>query len=87
MDGEEEKALLLFKLVRKDNWNNRYDRLEHFKRFGNLKKIVKELSNDGWIIIHKKPKFIGIAGNTQYRKEIFEFIGRVMPHLKRGLGF
>ena len=38
-----EKAQIMFKLARKNNWNNRYDRTEHFKRFQNLNEILKEL--------------------------------------------
>ena len=82
MGNEVEKANILFKLIRKDNWNNCYDRLEHFKRFPDLREIVSELSNIGWIIVHKKPKFIGIALNTQFKKEIMDFIEMWMPHLK-----
>ena len=81
MSVEVEKAQVMFKLFRKENWNNRYDRLEHFKRFPNLKGIVKELSKVGWIIIHKKADYIGISLNTQYKKEIFEFIEEKMPYL------
>lgn len=77
-----EKAQILFKLARKENWGNCYDRLEHFKRFQNLKEILKELSKSKWIIIHTKPKFIGISLNTQYKKEIIDFIEFNMPHLK-----
>ena len=41
---EKEKAQLMFKLAfSKKNWGKKYDRLEHFKRFPNLKKIIKEL--------------------------------------------
>jgi len=79
---ELEKAQVMFKLARKDNWNNCYDRIEHFKRFQNLQEILKELSKISWIIIHKKGKFTGIALNTQYKKEIIEFIEQQMPYLK-----
>ena len=77
-----EKAQLLFKIARKKgNWGASYDRIEHFKRFPNLKQILKELSNIGWVKIKKK-KFVGISLNTQYKKEIIEFIEKEMPYLK-----
>ena len=41
---ELEKAQIMFKLARKNNWGNCYDRTEHFKRFKNLKEQIKELS-------------------------------------------
>ncbi len=72
----------MFKLARKNNWRNCYDRLEHFKRFTNLKEIIKELSKFGWIIMHQKGKFTGISLSTQYKREIIEFIEKEMPHLK-----
>ena len=78
-----EKAQLMLVLARsKGNWGEKYDRTEHFKRFQNLKEIIKELSKQGWLIVHKKPKFTGISLNTQFKREIIEFIERVMPHLK-----
>jgi len=76
-----EKAQIMFKLTRKNNWNNRYDRLEHFKRFSNLEKAVKDLSNIGWVIIHKKGKFTAISLNTKYKREIIGFIEKEMPCL------
>ena len=78
-----EKAQLMSVLARsKGNWGNKYDRLEHFKRFQNLKEIVKELSKIGWLIIHKKANFTGISLNTQYKKEIIELIEKEMPYIK-----
>ena len=77
-----EKAEIMFKLARKDNWGNKYDRTEHFKRFQNLNKAIKELLNWGWIIIHKKPNFTGISLNTSYKKEVVEFIEKNMPYMK-----
>jgi len=78
-----EKAQLMSVLVRgKGNWGEKYDRLEHFKRFQNLKEIIKEFSKTGWIIIHNKPKFIAISLNSHYKREIIEFIEREMPYLK-----
>ncbi len=77
-----EKAQIMFKLARKDNWGNCYDRLEHFKRFPNLVRAIKELSKINWIIVHKKAKFIGISLETKYKREIIRFIERKMPYLK-----
>lgn len=77
-----EKAQIMFKLARKGNWGNSYDRLEHFKRFARLKDAIKELSRIGWIIIHKKANFTGISLKTEQKKEIIEFIETQMPCLK-----
>ena len=82
MSFELEKAQVMFKLARKNNWNACYDRLEHFKRFQNLEGIIKELLKNYWIIIHKKPKFTGIALNTQFKKEIIEFVEKHIPEVK-----
>ena len=80
---EKAKAKLMFKLAfSKKNWGEKYDRLEHFKRFQNLKQIVKELSKKGWILTHNKPKYLGISLNTNYKKEIIEFIESQMPEVK-----
>jgi len=82
MVSEEEKAELLFKLAKRKGgcWGGKYDRLEHFKRFD--KEAVKELSKIGWIIVYKKTKFTGISLNTQYKREIIEFIERELPYLR-----
>lgn len=80
-----EKAQIMFKLTRKNNWGACYDRTEHFKRFQNLDEIIKELSKIGWILVHKKPKFIGLSLNTPYKREIIEFIEKEMPYLKGAL--
>jgi len=77
-----EKAQVMFKLARKGNWDACYDRLEHFKRFENLKEIIKELANLGWLIVRKKPKFTGISLNTSFKKEIVIFIELNMPEIK-----
>ena len=77
-----EKAQIMFKLVRKNNWGHSYDRTEHFKRFKNLNEAIKELSRLDWLIIYKKPKFIGLSLNTEHKKEIVEFIEKNMPHIK-----
>ena len=83
MPTDLDKAKLMYKLaVAKRNWGAKYDRLEHFKRFPDLDKIVKELSRIGWVIIYKKPKFTGISLNTVYKKEIVEFIEREIPDIK-----
>lgn len=78
-----EKAQIMYKLARgKGNWGNKYDRLEHFKRFQNIKKSIKELANKDWLIIHKKPNFTAISLNSKYKKEIIKFIEKQMPYLK-----
>lgn len=83
MASDLEKARLMSALARgKANWGGVYDRLEHFKRFQNLKEIVKVLCKQGWLIIHKKAKFTGISLNTDYKKEIIEFIEKEMPYIK-----
>jgi hypothetical protein len=79
---DEEKAQIMFKLARKDNWGAKYDRTEHLKRFQNLDKAIKELSNAGWLLIHKKPKFIGLSLNTEYKKEIVDFIKKNMSYME-----
>ncbi len=80
---DKEKAKLMFKLAySKKNWGNKYDRLEHYKRFPNLKQIVKELENVGWLIVKKKPNYTGISLETKYKKEIIEFIEKYLPYLK-----
>lgn len=83
MASDLEKAQLMSVLARsKGNWGDKYDRLEHFKRFQNLKEIIKELSKQGWLIVHNKPKFTGISLNSHYKKDIIDFIEREMPYLK-----
>ena len=83
MPSDLEKAQLMSVLARsKGNWGEKYDRLEHFKRFQNLKEIIKELSKIGWILVHPKGEFTGISLNTQFKREIIEFIEKEMPHLK-----
>ena len=81
MASDLEKAQIIFKLARKNNWNASYDRAEHFKRFQNLNEAVKELSNKRWLIIHPKGKFTGLSLNTKYKKEIVEFIEKEMPEV------
>ena len=72
-----EKAQIMFKLARKNNWGNKYDRTEHFKRFQNLDQAVKELSNIKWLIIHKKSRFLGISLNNSYKREIINFQSQI----------
>ena len=80
---EKEKAQLMFKLAySKKNWGAKYDRLEHFKRFQNLKEIIKELEKKRWLIVTKKPNYTGISLNTQYKTEIVEFIEKYLPDTK-----
>jgi hypothetical protein len=83
MISDLEKAQLMSVLARsKGNWGEKYDRTEHFKRFQNLKEIIKELSKLDWIITYKKPNYNAISLNTKYKKEIIEFIEKEMPELK-----
>lgn len=82
MLNELEKAQIMFKLARKNNWGKCYDRTEHFKRFSSLESCIKELSKNGWIIIHKKGRFIGLSLDSQHKREIIEFIEQHMPYLK-----
>lgn len=78
-----EKARLMSALARgKANWGAAYDRMEHFKRFQNLKDLIKDLSKRGWVIIHKKPNFEAISLNPKYKKDIIEFIEEQIPELK-----
>ena len=76
-----EKAQIMFKLTAKNNWGEKYDRLEHFKRFPNLKKCIKELSKINWLIIKPKSNYIGISLNSHHKKEIINFIETELPHL------
>jgi len=77
------KAKLMYRLARsKGNWGAKYDRLEHLKRFGDLKQIIKELSKKGWLIVIKKPSYTGLSLNSKYKKEIIEFIGKHIPIAK-----
>ncbi|MEK6757657.1 MAG: hypothetical protein AABX88_00875 [Nanoarchaeota archaeon] len=83
MSIEKEKAQLMFKLAfSKKNWGAKYDRLEHYKRFQNLKQIIKELVKKNWMCIQNKPTFTSISLNPAYKKEILEFIEHEMPHVK-----
>jgi len=79
-----EMAQIMWKLARKGNWGDCYDRLEHFKRFQNLDNALKELEKKRWILLHKKP-FKVISLNTKHKKEIVEFIEREMPYSKGGI--
>ena len=80
---EKEKAQIMFKLAySKKNWGAKYDRLEHYKRFQNLKQMIKELVNLNWLILHKKPSYEAISLNQKYKKEIIEFIEGQLPEFK-----
>lgn len=80
---EKEKAKLMYKLAySKRNWGAKYDRLEHYKRFSNLKQIVKELEKLGWLIVKRKPYYTGISLNSRFKKEITEFIRAQLPEFK-----
>jgi len=82
MNSDLEKAQIMFKLARKNNWGHKYDRLEHFKRFQQRESIIKELSKIGWLLLYYKPNFVGISLNTEYKKEIVHFIEIHLPHVK-----
>ena len=82
MNSDLEKAQVMFKLLRKDNWGAKYDRTEHFKRFPNLNKIIKELHKTGWVILKKKTNYLGISLNPEHKKEIEGFIIKQMPHVE-----
>lgn len=78
-----EKAQIMFKLARgKGNWGAKYDRLEHFKRFPNLDKAIKELVNAGWILFYSKPNYKAISLNPKFKAEIIIFIEKQMPYIK-----
>jgi len=77
-----EKAQIMRKLARKENWGHKYDRTEHFKRFHNLDQCIKELSKISWILIHKKGKFTGLSLNTSYKKEVRDFIVLHIPQMR-----
>ncbi len=80
---KKEKAELMFKLARsKKNWGAKYDRLEHFKRFLDLNKMVKELENIGWLLVKKKANYTGISLNPRFKTKIVEFIEEQMPEVK-----
>ncbi len=74
MINEEETAAIILKLIGKNNWGAKYDRTEHFKRFPNLKKIIKELQRADWLILKKKSNYLGISLNPKCRKEIYDFL-------------
>ncbi len=82
MPIELEKSQIMRKLARKNNWGAKYDRLEHFKRFANLDKVIKELLKIKWIIFYKKPNYKAISLNPNYKKEIIEFIESQLPEVK-----
>ena len=83
MFQDKEKAEIMAKLARgKGNWGAKYDRLEHFKRFPNLEKSINELENREWILVYKKPNYVGISLNTKYKREIIEFIEKNLPYFK-----
>ena len=82
MSIEKEKAQIMFKLARKNNWGHKYDRTEHFKRFQNLNTIIKELHKINWLIISYKPQYTGISLNPEHKKGIIEFIEKHLNQLR-----
>ncbi len=80
---EKEKAQLMFKLAfSKKNWGAKYERLEHFKKFSNLDKVIKELLKLKWILFYKKSNYKAMSLNPKYKKEIIEFIESQLPEIK-----
>ncbi len=80
---EKEEAQLMFKLTfSKKNWGAKYNRKEHFKRFPNLDKIIKDLIKRNWLLIKNKPNYSGISLNPKFKKEIIKFIEEQMPEVK-----
>ncbi len=80
---EKEKAKLMYKLASaKRNWGSKYDRLEHYKRFPNLKIILKELVNLGWILLYSKQNYKAVSLNPKFKSEIIEFIEEKMPEIR-----
>ncbi len=76
----------MFKLAgSKGNWGAKYDRLEHFKRFSNLKRAITELSKNRWVKVKQKSNYTGISLNPEFKREIIEFIKREMPYVKERL--
>ena len=83
MYTNKEVAMLLFKLARsKGNWGAKGDRLEHYKRFPNLKEIIKDYSKKEWILIRGKPMYMLISLNSHHKREIIEFIEKELPDYK-----
>ncbi len=84
MSTDRERAFFMFRLTKSKGglWGNVYDRLEHFKRFQNLREIVKELDKKGFIIVRKKPEFTGVSLNPHKKKEIIEFIEKYLPEMR-----
>ena len=75
--------MLLFKLARsKGNWGAKGDRLEHYKKFPNLKEIIKDYSKKEWILIRGKPMYMLISLNSHHKREIIEFIEKELPDYK-----
>ena len=85
MANELEKAQIMYKLARKNNWGAKYDRTEHFKRFPHLESCIYELRDINWLILHKKAQFTGISLNTAHKSEIIAFIEKHLPHLQGSL--
>ncbi|MFC1666132.1 hypothetical protein ACFLZF_00240 [Nanoarchaeota archaeon] len=80
---KKETAQLMFKLAfSKKNWGAKYDRLEHYKRFQNLKKITKNLTKQNWILIQHKPNYTNISLNPKFKKQIIEFIEDNLPEVR-----
>jgi len=86
---DEIKAEILNKLVRRGCWGGRYLPLEtlihwlskKIKRNGRrIKRLIKELVKEGYILIHKKGKTISL--NPHYKKQIIEYIERTFKEME-----
>lgn len=85
MDVEEEKAKILFKLLRgKKNIGKCYDRLEHLKRFD--KRALKQLQKEGILIPLHKAKFNAVSVNPKRVLEAINLVVKVYPRLREYFG-
>ena len=82
---DEVKADILNRLMRRGCWGGRYlplDSLVHWlskkvKRDGKrVKRLIKELVKDGYILLHKGGKTISL--NPALNREIIEYIERIV---------
>ncbi len=77
---EKLKAELLFKLYRRGIWGGRHTPIKNLYYLVNQpsikesEKIVKELSNLGWVQIKKSTGEVHISLNPHKKKEIKDFI-------------
>jgi len=85
ISDEEIKADLMYRLLRKHCWGAKYLPLDtlinwmskRIRRNGKrIKRCVEELTNEGYIFIHKRGEAISL--NPMRSKEISEYIKRVL---------